>query len=134
MRYKSGYRYISQEAVVVSVGSALHAPMQSPFASIAAESLCIMRGYAWDGASFILFAWFGTPKRWIVPSLVHDALYQLMQDGLLPLIYRKEADLLFYQLLRERGVWGITAAVAYYAVHWFGNYCARHGRTVREVV
>lgn len=135
MKYKSGYRYISQEPVALLLPS-FFPPyvVQAVFASLIGSRLTVMDRYAWDGASFILFTLFGTPTRWLVPSLVHDALYQLMQDGLLPLRYRKDADLLFYQLLRTRGAWWISATVAYYAVHWFGNYFARHGRKVREVV
>lgn len=134
MKYKSGYTYITQETVFVNVGPALHAPVSSPFASIAGESLCVMRNYAWDGASFSLFLWFGTPKAWLLPSLVHDALYQLIRDGLMDRQYRDAADRLFRELLIERGVWRIVAWGAYYAVRVFGNFAVRKTNPVREVV
>ena len=134
MRYKSGYRYISQESFVVNVGSDLHAPTTAKFASIVAESLCIMPGYAWDGASFILFTWFGTPTRWLVPSLVHDALYQMIREGLLDRQYREAVDRLFRAMLIERGVWRLVAWAAYYAVRVFGNFAVRKTNPVREAV
>lgn len=134
MKYKSGYRYISQEAVLVDVGSALHAPLSAPFASIAAETLCVMSKYAWDGASFWPFKLFGTPKSWLTPSLVHDALYQLIRDGLLDRQYREAADRLFHDMLLERGVWRIVAWVAYWAVRVGGNFAVMKTNPVREAV
>lgn len=134
MKYKSGYRYISQEAVVVDLGSALHAPLQAPFASIAAETLCVMARYAWDGASFTPFRWFGTPKAWLTPSLVHDALYQLIREGLLDRQYREAADRLFREMLIDRGVWQWVAWVAYWSVRVCGNFAVRTVNPVREVV
>lgn len=134
MRYKSGYRYVSQEAVVVDVGAELHVPLQAPFASIAAETLCVMSRYAWDGASFTPFKWFGTPDSWLTPSLVHDALYQAMREGFLQLTYRERVDRLFRSMLIERGVWRALAWAAYYAVRVFGNFAVRKTNPVREVV
>jgi hypothetical protein len=134
MKYKSGYRYVSQEAVTVKVGHALHAPLQAPFASIAAESLCVMGRYAWDGASFTPFKYFGTPTAWLTPSLVHDALYQLIREGLLDRQHRAAADRLFQDMLIERGVWRGLALVAYYAVRVCGNFAVRKTNPVREAV
>ncbi len=134
MKYKSGYRYVSQETVLVNVGPALHAPVSSAFASIAAEKLCVMAKYAWDGASFTPFKWLGTPKAWLTPSLVHDALYQLIRDGLMDRQYREAADRLFRDMLIERGVWRWVAWVAYYAVRVGGNFAVRQTNPIREVV
>lgn len=134
MKYKSGYRYVSQEAVLVDVGAELHAPLNSPFASIAAEKLCVMSKYAWDGASFTPFLWLGTPTAWLTPSLVHDALYQLIREGLLDRQYRAAADRLFREMLLAREVWPVVAWVAYWSVRVFGNFAVRKVNPVREVV
>jgi hypothetical protein len=93
-----------------------------------------MPGYAWDGASFLPFLWFGTPSAWLTPSLVHDALYQLIREGLLAREHRAAVDGLFRDLLIQRGVWRIVAWVAYYAVRVFGNFAVRKTNPVREVV
>ncbi len=134
MRYKSGYRYVSQEAVLVDIGSDLHAPLNAPFASIAAERLCVMSRYAWDGASFTPFKWFGTAKPLLTPSLVHDALYQLIREGLLDRQYRAAADRLFREMLLARGVWRVVAWAAYWSVRVFGNFAVRKTNPVREAV
>jgi hypothetical protein len=93
-----------------------------------------MPGYAWDGASFLPFLWFGTPSAWLTPSLVHDALYQLIREGLLAREHRAAVDGLFRDLLIERGVWRVVAWAAYYAVRVFGNFAVRKTNPVREVV
>ena len=51
--------------------------------------LTIKRGYCWDGASGPTF---DTPST-MLASLVHDALYQLMRECLLPQDYRIRADI-----------------------------------------
>lgn len=91
-------------------------------------------GYAWDGASFVMFKWFGTPRAWLVPSLVHDALYQAIREGALGRQYRDDVDRMFYAQLRARGVSWLVALVAYYCVRVGGNFAVRKTNPVREVV
>ena len=55
--------------------------------------LFIKKRYVWDGASFLTF----DTKSSMRGSLVHDALYQLMREGLLDRKWRKHAD----ELLRD---------------------------------
>lgn len=74
--------------------------------------LNISQGYAWDGASGPTF----DTKKTMRPSLVHDALYQLMREGILPVAYKGMADRIFYELLKENKMWGIRARVWYRAV------------------
>lgn len=131
MKYKSGYRYISQEAEMRSV---LLPDVQTQYVGISQGILVIAARYAWDGASFMPYKWFGTPKAWLTPSLVHDALYQLIREGLLDRQYREAADRLFRDMLIERGVWRIVAWGAYWAVRVFGNFAVRRTNPVREVV
>lgn len=130
MKYKSGYRYKLEEAYSQIVPFTITAPRQvGGWVSLAVNSLSIASGYAWDGASTGL-PW--TPKKWLRPSLVHDALYQLIREGQLPMERRKDADEAFYQLLRENGVNVVVATLAYWAVRLFGNYCLRKGLTTKE--
>lgn len=131
MKYKSGYRYISEEA---EMRSTLLPDVQTQYVGISQGILVIAARYAWDGASFMPYKWFGTPKAWLTPSLVHDALYQLIREGLLDRQYREAADRLFRDMLIERGVWRIVAWGAYWAVRVFGNFAVRRTNPVREVV
>ena len=77
--------------------------------------LIIKPGYAWDGVS----AGFNTKtnKR---ASLAHDALYQLIREGLLPLELKDWADRSFRQICIEDGMCEFRANYSYQAVKRFG--------------
>jgi catechol 2,3-dioxygenase-like lactoylglutathione lyase family enzyme len=75
-------------------------------------AITVTRGYTWNGCSpkfFVLDLMFGTPegvvnartgqRKTYYASMVHDALYQFLADGL-PLT-RAQADLCFLFLMRE---------------------------------
>ena len=58
--------------------------------------LVLFAGYKWDGATLC--------PDWLpgmLPPLVHDALYELIQNGLLPYSYRDDADSLFKRMIRD---------------------------------
>lgn len=149
MKYKSGYRYkLDEEYGHILPFAIMPLRQVRGWVLIKENQLVIASGYAWDGASTGL-PW--TPKKWIRPSLVHDALYQLIREGQLPMERREDADIVFYQLLRANLTWSPTtrlkygvfigmhnfagtlvAMVAYYAVRLFGNYALRKGRKTKE--
>lgn len=130
MKYKSGYRYKLDEVYTHELPfSAFDAKQIAAWVSLVDNRLVISSGYAWDGASTGL-PW--TPKKWLRPSLVHDALYQLIREGQLPMERRQDADNIFYQLLRENQVNVVLAFAAYLAVRIFGNYVLRKGRQTKE--
>lgn len=79
--------------------------------------ISIKEGYRWDGASGPTI----DCEESMRASLLHDALYQLMRVGFLSKQYRKEADLLFYQVLREDGMNFFRALYYYWAVRLFGG-------------
>ena len=85
--------------------------------------LTIQRGYCWDGASGPTFDTASTMR----PSLVHDALYQLMREGLLPQDFRLPADLCLERIMLSeyRGDWPKWHAfrVRYWVrgLAWFGG-------------
>lgn len=135
LKYKQGYWYQTTE------GHSLQLPFRCQnstsdghWVALRDGWLFTRFGYAWDGASFVLFRWFGTPRAWIVPSLCHDALYQLIREGKLGREYRDDVDRLFYELLRARGVSWLVATVAYYCVRIGGNFAVRTTNPVREAV
>lgn len=135
LKYKQGYRYQTQEQM--GVGISFRCPtfrLTGGWASADLQVLVIQPWYAWDGASFVLFKWFGTPMPWLVPSVVHDALYQAIRDGVLGRQYRNDVDRFFYDLLRARGVSWLVATVAYYCVRIGGNFAVRKTNPIREAV
>lgn len=135
MKYTAGWKYKTEEDIEVTVPEmGLVSAEHTLYILLLSRELRISKSYAWNGASFVLFKWFGTPESWMVPSLIHDALYQLMRESKLTPTYRRTVDGIFYRLLRERGVSWVVAIVAYWAVRLGGNYAMRHGARVREVM
>lgn len=130
MKYKSGYRYKLDEAYLYQLPfSAPNATVRDGWVVVINGQMGIANGYAWDGASTGL-PW--TPRKWLRPSLLHDAPYQLIREGKLPMELRADVDLAFYHNLRENGVSFVVATVAYWAVRLFGNYCLRKGHKTKE--
>lgn len=130
MKYKSGYRYKLDEAYIHQLPFTVFDARRIPggWIELVEDRLAIASGYAWDGASTGL-PW--TPKKWIRPSLVHDAIYQLIREGKLMMERRADADMVFYQMLRENQVNIFMALPAYLGVRIFGNYFLRKGRKTK---
>ena len=79
--------------------------------------LTILSGYAWDGASGPTL---DTPSC-IRGSLVHDALYQLMQAGMLPNSFRIHADKELRRVMEQDGMFKPRAWAWYHFVRRFGG-------------
>ena len=86
----------------------------------AAGLLRIAAGYAWDGPSGIAI----DTKNFMRGSLVHDALYQLMREGLLSREHRDAVDRLLEKICLEDGMSKLRAAWVYQAVKRFGAKAA----------
>lgn len=133
MLVTKGWKYKNESLEIQPVSELAFVMAVLPFVSLRNGFITIKEQYAWNGASFFLFTWFGTPDSWLIPSLIHDALYQLMREGKLDAKHRQVVDAIFYRLLRERGVWYLIACLAHYAVRIGGNYAMRHGPKAWEV-
>lgn len=78
----------------------------------------IARGYAWDGASGPALDTMSFARA----SLVHDALYQLIAEGELPLNpWKRHADAELYRIAREDGMSWWRARRVWLAVRLFGR-------------
>lgn len=91
--------------------------------------LIIRKGYSWDGPSGIAL----DTEDFMTPSLVHDALYQLIREKALPLEFRDEADHLMYRLCIHNGMWKFRAKYCLWAVRRFAEKAAKISHEVREV-
>ena len=104
-------------------------------------AITVTRGYTWNGCSpkfRILDLLVGTPegvvnartgqRKTYFASLVHDALYQFLANGL-PLT-RRQADLAFLFLMRESGF--RLAPVYWLFVRAFGGFVRAATRRVRR--
>ncbi len=121
IHYRSGYKYQLAEEYRVDV--VINAQMSAVFAKgyaapredsdqksegIKTEyielspdgTLTIKKGYAWDGPSGPT----RDTKFFMRGSMVHDALYQLMRNNLLPSSCREDADQELHRICREDGM------------------------------
>lgn len=117
-RHLKGYRYelLEMEVVLTEIKDL---EIQHPLISLwKGGRLFVHPHYAWDGASGPFTQQTKTNKR---GSLIHDALYQLMREGLLPRKYRKYVDQLFKQICLEDGMSKFRAWYFYKAVRMFSK-------------
>ena len=77
------------------------------------DKITVKKGYCWDGASGPTVDTDNT----MVPSLIHDALCQLIRVGKIDKKHQKNADLVLRDVLLD---YGMTKARAY---GWY--YCVR---------
>lgn len=122
IKYRGGYKYQLAEAYSVLTSIVPDQPIDHDYISLSAQGVIgIRQGYAWDGPSGPTV----DTKTFMRGSLIHDALYQLMRDGLLPLSFREAADTELKKICLEDGMWSIRAWWVYRAVRTFGGEAIR---------
>ena len=87
-----------------------------PFIKLRYGILTILSGYNWDGPTGV-----SLDSQNAEPSLYHDALYELMQLGLLDRKHRDLADQLLKQMCLRNGMSEFWADEFYNFVHAFGE-------------
>ena len=118
MKYRKleGWKYqlMAKKSVIVAGLEAVNADY--PYIKLKNGCLTVAKYYSWDGAT-------GVPDNPdnMRASLFHDALYQLMQLGLLDRKYRDVADQLLRSLCLEDGMDKFWADQFYNFVHAFGE-------------
>ncbi len=129
MKYREtrGYKYILAEDEQLQIDPP--GMISHKYITLDQGELTIRKGYCWDGSSVPLkkyFKWIWNADKYCkTASLVHDALCQLMREGLLSKSYKAYIDGLYrdmsiqggmgkrqaklrYKFLRSAGEWGIT--------------------------
>lgn len=104
--FERRYKYRTTEEKTYTTGWRLPKDVSSKvgFVHLSAKgTLTIKSGYAWDGASGPTL---DTPST-MFASLVHDALYQLMREGVLDQGFRLLADEILGRIMLDsyRGKW-----------------------------
>ena len=115
MKYckRNFWKYENAEDVILSTGLKTEHYYNSPFLLMSCNGILTIRpGYRWDGASAIAI----DTANIMLPSLVHDALYQLIREGVLKPDDRQRCDKIMYELNIERGMAKIRASSIYYAL------------------
>lgn len=115
--YRAGYRFQLAQDYLLQIGIIPEKAASLLFVRLSADGyLTIKEGYAWDGATGLP----GTPPCMIRGSLVHDALYQLIREGFLPVDDRDKADRLLQAIVLEDGGDHAFSEVVYQAVRLLG--------------
>jgi len=83
--------------------------------------LMIKKGYSWDGPSGPTI----DTKTFMRGSLIHDALYQLIREGVLPQETRAKADEIIREVCLQDGMSKFRVRYMYQLVRLFGARAAR---------
>jgi len=116
--YKSGYKYQLCRNYTINTGiKDLVFDIKSPYIDLSKHGMLTIRaGYAWDGATCAI-----DTKNFMRGSLVHDALYQLIDEKYLDQKYRLSADKLLFRILRADGMGWFRSKLVYFGVRIFGE-------------
>lgn len=116
--FRDGYRY--QLAADYSCLVSIRPPDErsSRFIRLSEDGLLTIRqDYSWDGPSGPTI----DTKNFMRGSLVHDALYQLMREGLIDQSCREEADRELQRICIEDGMSKVRAWWVYQGVRFGGG-------------
>ena len=104
MKFSKGYKYQLEEDFIIKT-SILHPSKDNivtPWIVLFyGGKLFIRKGYAWDGPSGPTWDSLDTESV-MTPSLVHDAIYQLIRMEMLDPVWRDYADEMLGALMRKR--------------------------------
>ena len=123
--YKAGYAYQLHDTYIHATGIKGFVIGAGYCALDFDGTLTIPKGYAWDGASGAV----DTPD-FMRGSLVHDCLYQLIGEDLLPFSYRRAADKLLIAICKEDGMWAPRRWWVMLAISTFGASAVEHNNPV----
>jgi len=116
------YKYVLAERTEFKTGISIPIPAYiGPLKMKPDGTLIIDQGYAWDGPSGPTI----DTKTFMRGSLIHDALYQLIREGVLSMSDRKRVDQILREICLEDGMAKFRAWYVYQGVRKFG---AKHCR------
>ena len=131
-RNLSGYKYSLLNTYTHVTGLRIEKPLSTKMGWVKLNRdgvLTLKKGYAWDGPSGPTI----DTKDFMRGSLVHDGLYQLMREKLLPKRDRKKADEILWMICLEDGMPKARANYVYHAVRTFGASSARPPKKPKKV-
>ena len=106
IHYREGYKYQLADDYIAETGIVHPGTVGNHFINLSnTGQLIIKQDYAWDGPSSPAI----DTKNFMRGSLEHDALYQLMREGLLPPEFRVIADERLREVCLEDGMSSIRA-------------------------
>jgi hypothetical protein len=125
IKYRSGYKYVLVEDYATQLAFVRPArDIETEYIVLSRSGLLWVRhGYAWNGASGPTV----DTRDSMRGSLVHDALYQLIREGLLEPEQRRNADRELREICVEDGMPEVRAGYWFAAVRCFGTGAASAG-------
>ena len=114
----SKWKFVVTDRVEVFVPELKDKIVVSKYFDVIKGLVIIHKGYAWDGASGPVV----NTENTLLGTLVHDVIYQAIEEGQLDVSYRVNGDNAFYRILRERGVSYFRAKAWFLAVRLFGGW------------
>jgi len=124
IRYKKrrGWKYKLWVDTSYATGIIPIRPIDHEYLAIDAVGyLRVRQGYCWDGPSGPTV----DTKTFMRGSLIHDALYQLMREGVVAAVYRKRSDIILRDICLEDGMSKIRAGWVYHGVRVGANKSSR---------
>ncbi len=119
---KRKYKYTLHSDCEFETGMEVSHPKDLGLLAIdAVGKLMIRKGYSWDGPSGPTI----DTRNAMQGSLIHDALYQLMREEVLPQSLRKRADEILREVCMEDGMSKVRASCLYRAVRMAGASAAK---------
>lgn len=120
IKYQDGYKYQLYEDYVHYFPESF--PQMPLFEndycmSLSNDKLIIFKGYAWDGPSGPSL----DTQNFMRGSLLHDCLYELMRDGVIPRSCKEAADRELQRVCIEDGMTKLRAWYVYQGVKMFGR-------------
>ena len=130
IKYKSGYKYQLVETYTIQTEIKPEFDIITEYIVLYRNgTLTMKKGYAWDGPSGPTI----DTKSFMRGSLVHDAFYQLMREGHLPIELRDTADRELQRMCIEDGMWRIRAWWVYRALKAYAKKAAM-GSSRKEIL
>jgi hypothetical protein len=119
--YKSAYKYQLQDDYYVTIPIYPGGNIFTDYIDLSVSGMLkVKKGYAWDGPSGPVLDFRSNMRG----SLVHDALYQLLRNELLPETDRQVADAVFRDICIEDGISRWRAYTWYYGLRVGGAAAA----------
>jgi len=124
MKYRKGYKYQLAEDEVFKT-KVIGYSIDTKFIRLTLVGILTAKsGYAWNGADVI-----PDLKKVLRGSCGHDAGYQLIREGLIPLSERPHIDLLLFDCCIEDGLTEVFANIVLEGVKDFGETAATNKNT-----
>jgi len=120
IKYKSGYKYQLADTYKCKVDITPKEMILTYYITISQSGVLIIhKGYCWDGPSGPAI----DTKNFMRPSLIHDALYELMRQGFIDQKWREQADKELKKACLEDGMSKLRAWWVHWAVKTFAKRC-----------